>query len=131
MKTIKNFDLWHNTEKFRDEYKSKFGKEPYVNPPIALKWAEASQVSKDDQDAALARKEIFKSWFLKEIVSSPDAIIVLPLSDSEPEYRDKYAEYTPIFHVFMEDTETASAVRGLEALGGTEISSPSCLVAPS
>lgn len=38
MKTLKGLDLWKNTEKFRSDYKEKFGKEPYVNPMVRDSW---------------------------------------------------------------------------------------------
>lgn len=90
MKTVKSFDLWNNTEQFRHDYHSQFGRRPYSNPAIEAKWAGASQVTKEEQDAALVRKDVFRSWFLSEIISDLGTVIVLPISESEPEYRDEY-----------------------------------------
>lgn len=90
MKTVRNLDLWNNTQQFRDDYYSQFGREPYFNPAITSKLPGASQVTKEDQDAALVRKDVFKSWFLSKIISDPGTVIVLPISESEPEYRDEY-----------------------------------------
>lgn len=87
---VKNFGLWNNTKKFRHDYLSQFRRRPYSNPAIEAKWAGAFQVTKEEQDAALVRKDVFRSWFLSEIISDPGTVIVLPISESEPKYRDEY-----------------------------------------
>jgi hypothetical protein len=101
MKTLKVFDLWKNTEKFRADYKGTFGKEPYVNPMIRDSWSDAKNVTKDDEKHALDRKDVFRQWFLRSILRHKEkkkitntiganTITVVPISDPEPEYRDVY-----------------------------------------
>ncbi len=90
MKNVKCFELWNNTQQFRDAYFSLFGREPYSNPAISSKMPGASKVTKKDQEAALARKDVFRSWFLSDIIPDPGTVIVLPISESEPEYHDEY-----------------------------------------
>lgn len=97
MKAIKAFDLWKNTQGFRDEYQKKFGKRPYVNPTIRLRWREAEESTANGQKAALQRKEIFKKWFLDSVLSAEalnelTTITVAPISDEEPKYRDDYKQ---------------------------------------
>jgi hypothetical protein len=91
MGNVKGFDLWKNTQDFREDYYKRFQKTPYVNPSIQVKWKAGSEVTKEARDEGLLRKSQFKSWFLDEFLSSPDVIVVLPLSDHEPEYRDDYS----------------------------------------
>ncbi|KAH6971662.1 amidase signature domain-containing protein [Ilyonectria sp. MPI-CAGE-AT-0026] len=98
IKAIKAFDLWKNTQRFRDEYQQKFGKRPYVNPTIRLRWYHPPlESTADGQKAALKRKEIFKKWFLESVLSveAPNeltTITVAPISDEEPKYRDVYKQ---------------------------------------
>ncbi|KPM45590.1 hypothetical protein AK830_g921 [Neonectria ditissima] len=97
MKAIKAFDLRKNTKQFREDYQKAFGKEPYVNPTIRVRWAEADNSTAHEQKDALDRKRIFKDWFLDSILSvkAPDeltAVTLVPISDAEPEYRDDYPE---------------------------------------
>jgi hypothetical protein len=46
----------------------------------------------------LGRKRVFQEWFLTSFLSVNDShvldtIVVTPLSEADPEYRDDYTEY--------------------------------------
>jgi hypothetical protein len=57
---------------------------------------EAESVTAEAQQKALERKRVFQEWFLTSFLpttGSLDTIVVYPLSDQDPEYRDEYTEY--------------------------------------
>jgi hypothetical protein len=59
---------------------------------------EAENVTEEDQRKALERKRVFQEWFLTSFLSANnshvlDTIVVTPLSEADPEYRDDYTEY--------------------------------------
>ena len=65
---------------------------------LTIRRSEAEKVTEDEQKAALERKEVFAKWFLHCILAVQtlqlfDTIVVTPLSDAKPEYRDNYQRY--------------------------------------
>ncbi|KAH6985309.1 hypothetical protein EDB80DRAFT_733936 [Ilyonectria destructans] len=58
---------------------------------------EAEESTADEQKAALERREVFKAWFLGSVLAAGvseelTTIIVAPISDEGPKYRDEYKE---------------------------------------
>ncbi|ORX98192.1 amidase signature domain-containing protein [Clohesyomyces aquaticus] len=97
MAALKNPDLWRHTQDFRDQYQERFGKPPYVNPSIRLKWEAGRNTTPEMQEQAIKRQDRFRAWFethILEVSSNKEnqPLIVFPLSDEEAEYRDDYAD---------------------------------------
>ncbi|KAF2841142.1 hypothetical protein M501DRAFT_1055300 [Patellaria atrata CBS 101060] len=88
MASIKNPELWERTKDFREAYAQQFGTAPY----------EAGRNTIPEMyEEAIKRNGIFKERFERTIlgVSAEEEmrpLIVLPLSDDEPEYRYIYAD---------------------------------------
>ncbi|KAL9123772.1 MAG: hypothetical protein Q9217_006833, partial [Psora testacea] len=87
-------DAYHEYDGFRKDYRSAYGKEPYVGPIVQFRWDIGSKITIEERKQAEFELATFRAWFhenvLKESpVSLSEAIIVLPAGKATPDYRDE------------------------------------------
>lgn len=84
------YDLYHNFDQFRAKYYAKFHRAPYVSPMLRWRWKIAEDLTRSQRDDAILRLQIFKRWFLDEVmcVTTHTTIVVLPIEETRPNYRD-------------------------------------------
>ncbi|RFU80351.1 hypothetical protein TARUN_1817 [Trichoderma arundinaceum] len=84
-------DFYHEYEDFRQSYKGKFGREPYVEATPRFRWDIGESESKEDYEVHRERIRVFKEWFHDNIMSTlqdSDSIMVLPFGPHTLQYRD-------------------------------------------
>ncbi|KAF2654218.1 amidase signature enzyme, partial [Lophiostoma macrostomum CBS 122681] len=83
-------DFYHNSDAFRSRYESRYGHPPHVNKVTRWRWDVGSRITRDQRDHAFRRTQIYKSWVLDSIleVDKETALVVLPIKDAVPNYRD-------------------------------------------
>ncbi|KAK0112717.1 hypothetical protein ONS95_014453 [Cadophora gregata] len=96
---VANPDQWTGFMKqFFEDYAEKFGQAASVNPQLQFKRDYLPTVTKEQQKEGTKRLRIFSSWWENNVIPSSDTtgcidtIMVIPWSNGEPEYRDKYRE---------------------------------------
>ncbi|KAI9834946.1 MAG: hypothetical protein M1819_002669 [Sarea resinae] len=84
------FDFYHNFQRFRDEYYNKHHKSPYINTFIAWRWNLGKSVTQSQRDEAINKINVYKKWFLQEILheGARDSFVILPIAEVAPNYRD-------------------------------------------
>uniref|UniRef100_A0A8H7TPR6 Amidase domain-containing protein n=1 Tax=Bionectria ochroleuca TaxID=29856 RepID=A0A8H7TPR6_BIOOC len=73
---------------FRDDYKRKFGRPPYVNPVTQFRWKHGSEMSQGHFDSIRTKRQEFQDFV--ETIFGSNAIMVTPFKHGEPEARDVY-----------------------------------------
>ncbi|PTB58303.1 hypothetical protein M431DRAFT_505831 [Trichoderma harzianum CBS 226.95] len=84
-------DFYHEYEDFRGDYKTKFGREPYVEATPRFRWGIGENETKQDYTNHHERIEVFKKWFGDNIMSTlgdSETIMVLPFGPHTVQYRD-------------------------------------------
>ncbi|KAF2804286.1 amidase signature enzyme [Mytilinidion resinicola] len=93
------YTAFHVFDDFRTSYEKEFGRKPFVTETNRWLWKLGEQVSREQYEDMNRRLSIFKQWFLKHYMKAGEqnSILVLPLSDVKPNYRDVYpgANSTP------------------------------------
>ncbi|KAF5967938.1 D-mandelate dehydrogenase [Fusarium bulbicola] len=88
------YDYYHSFGAFRDEYKQKFDKKPFVEATPQFFWNECKSVTEEENHQDTERLEVYRKWFLDNIVntSTPnakgDAVVILPCGNSQVEHRN-------------------------------------------
>ncbi|KAI4861594.1 putative glutamyl-tRNA amidotransferase subunit A [Hypoxylon rubiginosum] len=89
-------DQWNGFLKgFLDEYHAKFGKAAILHPQLRFKRDWLPSITSAQQEEGLRRLRVYRTWFYKHIMphsedGCPESLLVLPWTDGEPDYRDKY-----------------------------------------
>ena len=83
------YDDYHEFDQFRHDYWAKYQRAPYLTPPTRASWEACSKISKSDRDEAARKMHVFRSWFQTTLFSSVNPIIVLPIENAQPRYRDE------------------------------------------
>ncbi|PGH08850.1 hypothetical protein AJ79_05854 [Helicocarpus griseus UAMH5409] len=85
------YDAYHNRDDFRERYWNKFHANPYTTRPNQEVWTVGKMISKEDLDEAFERVGVYQRWFRNTILTeeSTNALIVLPLENVVPRYRDE------------------------------------------
>ena len=102
------YDLYHEFDKFREDFDAKNNKSPYVSPMLRWRWSALqyhSNVSKadrnqrqiaqtltlDQKEDAIKRLKTFKKWFLDEVmcVYKYTSFMAFPIEEMAPRYRDE------------------------------------------
>ncbi|KAL9613024.1 MAG: hypothetical protein Q9167_002414 [Letrouitia subvulpina] len=83
------YDDYHQFDSFCAEYWAKFQKAPYVNPPTRASWESCKSISKTDRDEAKRRIYIFRSWFRDSFFGWESPLIIMPIENVRPRYRDE------------------------------------------
>ncbi|KAF2676242.1 amidase signature enzyme [Lentithecium fluviatile CBS 122367] len=86
------YAAYHAFHAFRESYKESFGRTPFVTEVNQWLWDLGADVSQEQNDEMNKRILKFKEWFLREYIKADeeDFIIILPISDVKPNYRDVY-----------------------------------------
>ncbi|KAF2160587.1 hypothetical protein M409DRAFT_70333 [Zasmidium cellare ATCC 36951] len=82
------FDFYHSTDQFRQNYFDKHHASPPVNRMTAYRWDMGSRITAQQRHHAGRRLEIYKTWLLSRLLCGENPIVVLPIMDAEPNYRD-------------------------------------------
>ncbi|KAH8698244.1 amidase signature domain-containing protein [Phaeosphaeriaceae sp. PMI808] len=87
---------WHY-EDFRNYYREKFKKPPYVTPYLAGKWEAGRAITVEEKNASIKSMHVFRQWFRDNIIKSDpetasDAVMLLPQGSGKPFYRDQPVE---------------------------------------
>ncbi|KAF2450877.1 amidase signature enzyme [Karstenula rhodostoma CBS 690.94] len=87
---------FHAFDDFREAYKIKYDCAPFVTESNRWIWQLGSEVSSEQRNDMKSRIETFRTWFLKHYMKPDEqgTIIVLPISDVKPNYRDAYPAQT-------------------------------------
>ncbi|KAF4985542.1 hypothetical protein F66182_16918, partial [Fusarium sp. NRRL 66182] len=85
-------DAYYALADFRDKYKEKFGKPPFVHRAVHRQWDVAREITKEERDKYWRRSEIYRHWLLDNIFRVNDknsvTIMILPIEKGKPNYRD-------------------------------------------
>ncbi|KAM0231732.1 hypothetical protein ACHAPO_008312 [Fusarium lateritium] len=89
------YDYYHAFDEFRDEYKEKFHKEPFVETTPQFFWERCKSVTEEEHREDTERLEIYRKWFYNNIMNisttseSQTPILVLPCGDVQVKHRNK------------------------------------------
>ncbi|EJP61907.1 amidase-like protein [Beauveria bassiana ARSEF 2860] len=79
---------FHERASFRDEYRAKFGRPPYVNPLSRFRWTVGSNMTEEHFSTVRSKREEFQRFI--EAIFGNNAIMIPPFKFGEPESRDMY-----------------------------------------
>ncbi|EGU74531.1 hypothetical protein FOXB_14976 [Fusarium oxysporum f. sp. conglutinans Fo5176] len=88
------YDYYHSFDNFRDEYKQKFDKKPFVEATPQFFWNECKSVTEEENRQDTERLGVYRKWFRENIMrtSTPnakgDAVVILPCGKSQVEHRN-------------------------------------------
>ncbi|KAF4949553.1 hypothetical protein FGADI_8851 [Fusarium gaditjirri] len=88
------YDYYHSFDNFRDEYKQKFGKKPFIEATPQFFWNECKSATEGENRQDTERLQVYRKWFLENIMrtSTPnakgDAVVILPCGNSQVEHRN-------------------------------------------
>ncbi|KAI2616845.1 amidase signature enzyme [Hypoxylon sp. NC1633] len=87
------YDNYHTFDEFRGGYEKRFGKPVYVSPSQQWKWDLGSRVTLEERAQGLSECQVYKKWIEQFVLTmdserNSDAVILLPLGNAKPEYRD-------------------------------------------
>ncbi|KAK6527768.1 hypothetical protein TWF694_004748 [Orbilia ellipsospora] len=87
------YEVYHNFDKFRDDYRKEFGKEAYVSPFMQFRWNLGKTISKEQRDIGLKEMGVVREWFKENIMAYDDktlsdAVMIMPNGQAGPRYRD-------------------------------------------
>ncbi|KAI1086009.1 amidase signature domain-containing protein [Rostrohypoxylon terebratum] len=80
---------------FRLDHKRIFHSEPYIDPVIQIACEKGDEITSDDLSRILKKKDLYKQWMEEKVFLSAedghlDTIIMYPVGDPLPFYRDTY-----------------------------------------
>jgi Asp-tRNA(Asn)/Glu-tRNA(Gln) amidotransferase A subunit family amidase len=87
------YDFWKKVSPFIAAYYAQFHRQPFFPPPKGRNlWNNAKEVTPAQNERAWAKIAIYKNWLLETVLKSEseDAIVVSPLGDLSPCYRDEW-----------------------------------------
>ncbi|RBR13067.1 hypothetical protein FVER53590_06671 [Fusarium verticillioides] len=88
------YDYYHSFDTFRDEYKQKFDKKPFIEATPQFFWNECKSVTEEENRQDTERLDVYRKWFLENIVhtSTPnakgDTVVILPCGNDQVEHRN-------------------------------------------
>ncbi|KAK7942453.1 uncharacterized protein PG986_011566 [Apiospora aurea] len=80
--------FYHSTDAFRDEFAQEYGRAPYVIPFVRDRWNTGAAVSDEQHTEGLHKLDIYRRWLLQHFFGSKRTVLVLPIANVEPNYRD-------------------------------------------
>ncbi|TGO23795.1 hypothetical protein BPAE_0121g00110 [Botrytis paeoniae] len=86
---IQLYGHYNNTIPFREDYKKRFGTEPYAEPLLRYKWELGAKLTQDQLTTALEEKELFSN-FMREHLFNDGGVMLLPCALPDVPYRDGY-----------------------------------------
>ncbi|KAF5644540.1 D-mandelate dehydrogenase [Fusarium sp. NRRL 52700] len=112
------YDYYHSFDSFRDEYKQKFDKKPFIEATPQFFWNECNSVTEEENRQDTERLGVYRKWFLENIVqtSTPkeDAVLILPCGNSQVEHRNDPAAPPTIYKGI--DSTTLAPILGASLL---------------
>lgn len=91
-------DQWNGFFKeFLQDYQQTYHKAPILNPQLRFKRDWLPTITLDEQTEGIRRLRVYKTWFYEQVMSLSDdgcidTLIVLPWSNGDLEFRDKYRD---------------------------------------
>ncbi|KAL6879311.1 amidase signature enzyme [Trichoderma novae-zelandiae] len=86
------YGFYHQYADFRNHYRDKYGREPYVEATPRFRWGIGKSESMQDYEHHRLRVEVFRRWFNESIVSTAgdsETIVIIPFGPQDPvQYRD-------------------------------------------
>ncbi|KAH8598639.1 amidase-like protein [Bisporella sp. PMI_857] len=79
---------FHERAKFREDYKAKFSRDPYVNPLSQYRWELGAAMTKDHFDMMQTKREQFQEFI--ESIYGDNSIMVTSFKFGEPDALDIY-----------------------------------------
>lgn len=81
---------YHSAAAFRDSYRKKYGRKPFVSKFVQWRWDVGSKVSREEHEEAMRRMDVYKDWFSETImqVGKSNSFVVMQSEDVIPKYRD-------------------------------------------
>jgi hypothetical protein len=79
---------FHERAKFREDYKAKISRDPYVNPLSQYRWELGATMTKDHFGMIQAKREQFQEFI--ESIYGDNSIMVTPFKFGEPDSQDVY-----------------------------------------
>ncbi|OCK76177.1 amidase [Lepidopterella palustris CBS 459.81] len=103
-------DSYDALKDFRESYREKFGKTPFVHRALRWRWDVSKGVSDELRDELWGRIWTYKKWLLEHVLQvdqGPGTLLIYAIEDGSPNYRD--AEPPPFelisgFHPFYIST---------------------------
>ncbi|KAM7188406.1 amidase [Rhypophila sp. PSN 637] len=90
-------DQYHNSMGFKEKYKEKCGKPPFVHRALHWQWGVGKAISQHERDECWRRSEVYRHWLLEKVFDADSSATVtvmpLPIEAGQPNYRD--AELPP------------------------------------
>ncbi|PTB59993.1 hypothetical protein M431DRAFT_488772 [Trichoderma harzianum CBS 226.95] len=89
------YDVYHNSEDFRSRYWEMFERAPYTTMQNERIWDAGKNTSLYNRNDGFKRIEVYRQWFQQTILTGDhtNAIIVMPLEDAKPRYRDDVPDF--------------------------------------
>lgn len=87
------YDVWKKVSPFITEYHAQFHRQPFFPPPKGRDlWNQAKKVTPAQNEEAWAKIAVYREWLLETVLQceSEDAIVLSPLGDISPCYRDEW-----------------------------------------
>ncbi|KAH8734004.1 amidase signature domain-containing protein [Ilyonectria robusta] len=87
------YEYYHAFDDFRDGYREKFHRNPFVEATPQFLWNVGESITKDEYKEHMQRLKIYRAWFHEHIMSldaTPNAetIMILPCGTSDTRHRD-------------------------------------------
>ncbi|KAJ5890023.1 hypothetical protein N7504_010833 [Penicillium tannophilum] len=84
------YDVYHTMDSFREEYKTAFDRDPYVNPNTRFRWDLAKNITIEDHEEGMRRLEVYKDWLLDHVLQTHkrNAVVILPITNQEVDYKE-------------------------------------------
>ncbi|PKK51768.1 hypothetical protein CI102_3128 [Trichoderma harzianum] len=89
------YDVYHNSEDFRSRYWEMFERAPYTTMQNERIWDAGKNTSLYNRNDGFKRIVVYRQWFQQTILTGDhmNAIIVMPLEDAKPRYRDDVPDF--------------------------------------
>ncbi|CCC14296.1 unnamed protein product [Sordaria macrospora k-hell] len=89
--TAQCYDAYHSCEDFRERYRKKFGRTPYVSPRNQDMWEFAKKITREERDLGFRKTDVYRKWFNNTILKGKhsNALVMMPLESMGPRYRDE------------------------------------------
>ncbi|OQD66177.1 hypothetical protein PENPOL_c005G02364 [Penicillium polonicum] len=85
-------DQYHHLAEFRNQYKDKYGKPPFVHRALHWQWNVGKAITQGECDECWRRSEIYRHWLLEKVFKADDedtvTVMILPIEAGKPNYRD-------------------------------------------
>ncbi|KAF0641863.1 hypothetical protein FPSE5266_07106 [Fusarium pseudograminearum] len=129
------YDYYHTFDEFRDEYKQKLHKEPFVETAPQFFWEQCKSVTEEEHSKDTERLEIFRKWFQRNVMNisttsnANTPILVLPCGDVQVKHRNEPVDPPTIYKGV--DFTTLAPVLGASVLSFPSMAEPANTPVPA